>query len=127
GAEGTEKFFRSGVLDAAGRLDPAADTLSLLILDHDGKHMDRRQPQDIHVPLYNNGIGPGAARVVHYRVAVPKDANGGIVLSSCRGISAGPRGRGRGWRSSLPTSRTGPSTARAPRSPRGGSRTPRSP
>ena len=21
--------------------------------------MDRRQPQDIHVPLYNNGIGPG--------------------------------------------------------------------
>ena len=33
--------------------------------------MDRRQPQDIHVPLYNNGIGPGAARVVHYRVQVP--------------------------------------------------------
>ena len=34
------------------------------------------------MPLYNNGIGPGAARVVHYRVAVPKDAKGGIVLSS---------------------------------------------
>ena len=44
--------------------------------------MDRRQPQDIHVPLYNNGIGPGAARVVHYRVKVPKDAKGAIALSA---------------------------------------------
>jgi Tfp pilus assembly protein PilF len=70
------------VLDAAGRLDPAADMLSLLVIDHDGKHMDRRQPQDIHVPLYNNGIGPGAARVVHYRLRVPNDARGSITLSA---------------------------------------------
>ncbi len=40
--------------------------------------MDRRQPQDIRVPLYNNGIGPGAARVVHYRMTVPKDARGTV-------------------------------------------------
>ncbi len=70
------------MLDAAGRLDPAADTLSLLVIDHDGGHMDRRQPQDIHVPLYNNGIGPGAARVVHYRVRVPDDAKDAITLSA---------------------------------------------
>jgi len=76
------RFFRSGVLDASDRLDPAADTLSLLVIDHDGKHMDRRQPQDIHVPLYNNGIGPGADRVVHYRLRVPDGAKGSISLSA---------------------------------------------
>ncbi|HEY6928310.1 MAG TPA: tetratricopeptide repeat protein, partial [Thermoanaerobaculia bacterium] len=79
---GQNKFFRSGVLDAADRLDPAADMLSILLIDHDGKHMDRRQPQDIHVPLYNNGIGPGADRVVHYRMRVPDDAKGTIALSA---------------------------------------------
>ena len=82
GASSGAKFFRSGVLDTAGRLDPAADTLSLLAIDHEGRRMDRRQPQDIHVPLYNNGIGPGAARVVHYRVRVPADAKGSIELSA---------------------------------------------
>ena len=44
--------------------------------------MDRRQPQDIHVPLYNNFIGPGAARTVHYRFTVPKDAAGSITLAA---------------------------------------------
>ena len=75
-------FFRSGALDANGRLDPACDRLELYVIDHDGQHMDRRQPQDIHVPLYNNGIGPGAARAVHYRIQVPKDAKGSIMLSA---------------------------------------------
>src|SRR5215813_9029344 len=44
--------------------------------------MDRRQPQDIRLPLYNNGIGPGAARVVHYRLTVPANASGGITLTA---------------------------------------------
>jgi Flp pilus assembly protein TadD len=82
GEAASSPFFRSGVLDAAGRLDPAADMLSLFVIAHDGDHMDRRQPQDIHVPLYNNGIGPGAARVVHYRVTIPKDAKGEVKLSA---------------------------------------------
>jgi tetratricopeptide (TPR) repeat protein len=76
------KFFESGVLDETGRLDAAADRLTTLVIDEEGGHMDRRQPQDIRVPLYNNGIGPGAARTVHYRVAIPKDAKGPITLSA---------------------------------------------
>ena len=44
--------------------------------------MDRRQPQDIHVPLYNNAIGPGAARAVHYRVKIPDDAKDFVELSA---------------------------------------------
>jgi Flp pilus assembly protein TadD len=75
-------FFASGVLDANGRLDPAADSLGQIVINHEGGHMDRRQPQEIHVTLYNNFIGPGAARVVHYRMTVPKDAKGSIVLSA---------------------------------------------
>jgi Flp pilus assembly protein TadD len=78
----SREFFRSGVLDAAGRLDPAADMLTTFVIGHDGKHMDRRQPQDIHIPLYNNAIGPGAARVVHYRIHVPDDAVGSITLAA---------------------------------------------
>jgi len=52
------------------------------VIAHDGTPMDRRQPQDIHVPLYNNAIGPGAARVVHYRFKVPADAKGSVTLSA---------------------------------------------
>jgi hypothetical protein len=79
---GAGTFFESGVLDADGRLDGGADRLGTLVIDDSGEHMDRRQPQDIRVPLYNNGIGPGAARVVHYRVRVPDDARGAITLSA---------------------------------------------
>jgi Flp pilus assembly protein TadD len=82
GESGAKPFFRSGVLDAEGRLDPAADMLTTFLVDHEGGHMDRRQPQEIHVPLYNNGIGPGAARLVHYRVTVPPDARGSIALQA---------------------------------------------
>jgi hypothetical protein len=75
-------FFRSGALDETGRLDAGADRLSTLVIDQDGRPMDRRQPQDIRVPLYNNGIGPGAARVVHYRMSIPADARGSIRLTA---------------------------------------------
>ena len=79
---GGRRFFASGVLGEDGRLDAAADRLSTLVIDENGGHMDRRQPQDIRVPLYNNGIGPGAARVVHYRLKVPEDAAGPVTLSA---------------------------------------------
>jgi len=77
---GDRTIQESGTLDSSGRLDPAADVLSSKLIGHDGRHMDRRQPQDIHVPLYANGIGPGADRVVHYRFQVPRDAKGEVTL-----------------------------------------------
>jgi tetratricopeptide (TPR) repeat protein len=79
---GERSLMESGTLDAARRLDPAASKLNQLVIAHDGTPMDRRQPQDIHVPLYNNAIGPGAARVVHYRFTVPADAKGSVTLSA---------------------------------------------
>ncbi len=82
GADASGKFFRSGVLDEAGRLDAGADRLWTLVIDQNGEHMDRRQPQDIRLLLYNNGVGPGAARTVHYRITVPKEAKGAIALTA---------------------------------------------
>ncbi len=82
GGAGPEKFFASGVLDENGRLDPAADRLWAFLMEHEGGHMDRRQPQDIHTTLYSNQIGPGSARVVHYRVKVPENARGSIELTT---------------------------------------------
>ena len=79
---GGKKLVDSGSLGADGRLDEAADRLSQLVLDHTGQPMDRRQPPDIHTGLYNNGIGPGADRVVHYVLRVPKDASGSVTLSA---------------------------------------------
>ena len=79
---GDRSLMESGTLDANRRLDPAASKLNQLVIAHDGTPMDRRQPQDIHVPLYNNAIGPGAARVVHYRFKVPVDAKGSVTLSA---------------------------------------------
>ncbi|HMA29149.1 MAG TPA: hypothetical protein VKS23_04745, partial [Thermoanaerobaculia bacterium] len=80
--EGARALMTSGTLDADKRLDPAADKVSQLVIAHDGSAMDRRQPQDIHVPLFNNFIPPGAARTVHYRFTVPKDAKGSVTLSA---------------------------------------------
>jgi tetratricopeptide (TPR) repeat protein len=79
---GEKTLMASGTLDENLRLDPAADKLSQLVIAHDGQPMDRRQPQDIHVPLFNNFIPPGAARTVHYRFTVPKDAKGAVTLTA---------------------------------------------
>ncbi len=81
-ANGERSFVRSGTLDAEGRLDPAADRLNQLVVDHAGEHMDRRQAQDIHVSLYSNQVPPGASRTVHYRFTVPRDAKGTITLKA---------------------------------------------
>jgi tetratricopeptide (TPR) repeat protein len=82
GENGGRKIVESGSLGGDGRLDEAADRLSQLVLDHTGQPMDRRQPADIHTSLYNNGIGPGADRVVRYVLRVPKDARGAVTLSA---------------------------------------------
>jgi tetratricopeptide (TPR) repeat protein len=41
------------------------------MLDRQGRRVDRRNVQDIFVPLYDHQIPPGAAAVVHYGLEVP--------------------------------------------------------
>ena len=52
------------------------------MLDRDGNRIDRRNPQDIFVPLYNKQIPPGAGQVVHFALEVPKARPGPITLEA---------------------------------------------
>lgn len=64
---------RSGGLGQFKEVDPWSHFLNVYMLDKDGNRIDRRNPQDIFVPLYNNQIPPGAAHVLHYKLTVPPD------------------------------------------------------
>ncbi len=67
---------RSGAIDEKGFVDPWAHFLNSLILDRSGHRIDRRNVQDIFVPLYSHMMPPGTGQVVHYLLRVPKDLEG---------------------------------------------------
>lgn len=64
---------RNGALDADREVDPWAHFINVFMLDREGNRIDRRNPQDIFVPLYNHQIPPGAAATVHYGLELPTD------------------------------------------------------
>ncbi|MEM9798958.1 MAG: multiheme c-type cytochrome [Planctomycetota bacterium] len=73
------RIGRSGGIDAEdGRVDPWSHFLNAFVLDRDGNRIAERNAEDIFTALYNNGIPPGAADVLHYRLEVPADATGPI-------------------------------------------------
>jgi len=63
---------RSGGLGEGNRVDPWSHFVNVYMLDRDGNRIDRRNAEDIFVPLYDHQIPPGAADVVHYRLEVPQ-------------------------------------------------------
>src|SRR5262249_33279966 len=73
--DGDRIIGRSGALDPNdGAVDPWSHFVNAWVLDREGNRIDRRNPEDIFTPLYDNQIPPGAADVVHYRFVVPADA-----------------------------------------------------
>lgn len=72
----------SGSLSPEGRVDPWAHFLNVYMLDRQARRVDRRNVQDIYVPLYDKQIPPGAAQVVHYAFDVPRDAAGPITIEA---------------------------------------------
>ncbi|MBI4606405.1 MAG: tetratricopeptide repeat protein [Planctomycetes bacterium] len=80
GASGSQAIGRSGAIDERGTVDPWSHFVNVLMLDRNGNRIDRRNAQDIFVPLYNHQIPPGAAQVVHYLLRVPEDASGPVEL-----------------------------------------------
>ena len=70
---GERTLGRSGGQRADGGVDPWSHFVNSYVLDRDGNRIDRRNAQDIFVPLYNHQIPPGAADVIHYRLKVPED------------------------------------------------------
>jgi tetratricopeptide (TPR) repeat protein len=72
-SDGARVVGRSGGLGAHNEVDPWSHFVNVYMLDRYGNRIDRRNPQDIFTPLYNNQIPPGAGQVVHYRLTVPDD------------------------------------------------------
>ena len=62
---------QSGAIGPDGRVDPWSHFTNVYMLDRQGRKVDRRNVQDIYVPLYDKQIPPGAAQVVHYAFDVP--------------------------------------------------------
>jgi tetratricopeptide (TPR) repeat protein len=79
---GDRVIGRSGELERDGDVDPWAYFLNAYLLDRDGNRIDRRNAQDIFVPLYNHQIPPGAAAVVHYAFTVPADTEGPVTAEA---------------------------------------------
>jgi tetratricopeptide (TPR) repeat protein len=70
---GDRVIGRNGGLGAANQVDPWSHFVNSYVLDREGRRIDRRNAQDIFVPLYTHQIPPGAADVIHYLLTVPKD------------------------------------------------------
>ena len=65
-SSGGRMIGRSGGIGPDGSVDPYSHFINVYMLDREGNRIDRRNPQDIFVALYNKQIPPGAGQVVHF-------------------------------------------------------------
>ena len=74
---------RSGGLNPETKaVDPWSHFVNAYVLDRHGNRIDRRNPEDIFVTLYDHQIPPGAAAVVHFSLEVPEDVAGPITVEA---------------------------------------------
>lgn len=80
---GDRVIGRSGGIDAAkgNEVDRYSHFINIFMLDREGNRINRRNPQDIFVPLYNHQIPPGAAWTVHYGFEVPRDVTAPVTVN----------------------------------------------
>ena len=79
---GNKVIGRSGGIGPDGTVDPFSHFINVYMLDRDGNRVDRRNPQDIFVPLYNKQIPPGAGQVVHFGIELPESLAGPVTLEA---------------------------------------------
>jgi hypothetical protein len=77
---GDRVIGRSGGMAESGEVDPWSHFVNVFMLDRDGNRIDRRNPQDIFVPLYNHQIPPGAGQVVHYALELPDELTAPVTV-----------------------------------------------
>lgn len=70
---GERKIGVSGLMQDDNSVDPWAHFVNSFMLDKFGNRIDRRNAQDIFVPLYSHQIPPGAGQTVHYALNLPAD------------------------------------------------------
>jgi len=80
---GERVIGRSGAMTAGTKaVDPWSHFVNAYLLDGRGNRIDRRNPEDIFVALYNHQIPPGAADVVHYLLEVPVDVDEPVTVTA---------------------------------------------
>jgi tetratricopeptide (TPR) repeat protein len=77
---GDRVIGRSGGMGLDNAVDPWSHFVNAYVLDRHGNRIDRRNAQDIFIPLYNHQIPPGAADVIHYLLTVPADVQAPITV-----------------------------------------------
>ncbi|HHL30986.1 MAG TPA: hypothetical protein ENJ41_00275, partial [Oceanospirillales bacterium] len=77
-----ELIANSGGIDQQGVVDDWSYFVNAYVLDRQGNRIDRRNGEEIFTALYNHGIPPGAASVVHYALDIPADLVGEITLET---------------------------------------------
>ncbi len=77
---GDRVIGRVGGRNADGGVDPWSPFFNVYMLDRAGNRIDRRNPQDIFVPLYNRQIPPGAGDVTHLAITIPPDVTEPIAI-----------------------------------------------
>lgn len=70
---GDRVLGHSGGINQRGEVDPWSHFINSYLLDRQGRRIDRRNAQDIFVPLYDHQIPPGAADVVHFALRLPRE------------------------------------------------------
>ncbi len=77
---GDRVIGRSGAIDEKGEVDRWSHFLNVFMLDENGDRINRRNAQDIRVPLYNHQIPPGAGQVVHFAMNLPDDITDHVTI-----------------------------------------------
>lgn len=68
------EFYRSGLLEANGDVDPDAHFYKAVLLDRDAQLINKRNVHDWVSTLYARTIPPGGSDVARYRMTIPRDA-----------------------------------------------------
>ena len=72
----------SGGIDQQGRVDDWSYFINAYVLDKNGNRINKRNGEDIFTALYNHGIPPGSASVVHYELDLPEELEGEIMIQT---------------------------------------------
>jgi len=79
--EGRVIGHSGGVAPADHAVDPWSHFVNAYLLDREGNRIERRNPEDIFVALYDHQLPPGAADLVHYRLDIPPELEGELTVT----------------------------------------------
>jgi tetratricopeptide (TPR) repeat protein len=81
-ATGRQVFLSGSLQNENGPVEPGAHFYRSYMLDGDGNPVNKRNAWQARSVLYVRLIPPGAADVAHYRVRIPKDAQGPLTFTA---------------------------------------------